>query len=239
MRARQQRTQDVERSRSGNGGREDRGCAPAAHADVAQERSSEPGKRGCEVHRREARRVIESVLGRDLPDGRNRDGRIDVDDHADEKGEKEPCREPVDPGEPPDDPEDSAGCGPDGYEEKNGSTCVVRELVERQSLSDARARDPLPRVGHVQPAGGHDARRHGSRNERDRRGHACCPRHAATVQGASRRRGGRSRPAPARVPNHGPRGEPGTDGRCRARRAGGRRPGSLHAKRRPWRCRTR
>ena len=57
---------------------------------------------------------------------------------------------------------------------------MVRELVERESLSDARAWDPVPRVGQVQPAGGPRARRHGCGNERDRRGDARCPRHAAT-----------------------------------------------------------
>ena len=82
--------EDVERSRSGNGGREDRGCAPAAHADVAQERSSDPGKRGCEVHRRQARRVSKRA-GPGSPDGRNRDGRVDGDDHADEGARRSPA----------------------------------------------------------------------------------------------------------------------------------------------------
>ena len=108
--------------------------APLGAARSAEQRSTEPGQRGGEIDGREPGSMVECVLGRNLPDGRDRDGTVEVGHDPDQQRKQEARGQPVEPPRRPTSPSTAPAATQTARKSEQRHARVMGQLVEGQRV---------------------------------------------------------------------------------------------------------
>ena len=180
--------------------RDEERCSLPARAGRCECGDGQRDERRRHIDRLQPRGCVECVAERDLAHDRDRDTRLCVAEEAGAEAEQERCGQPLEASLARVEPQCERSREPDGEVPEERRRAVLRELVERQGLTEARTGQR--RMHQVQPA----ARRERGREQHREGGEPT--RHRVSA----RRRAARATRCPATEPSCGRRVRGRTDG---------------------------